>query len=113
MDSALTQTLDQIPVHDPFVVADAATGRYHLFTAFDGRRGPIPGTGVVSYTSENLRDWSGPDVVFRVPEGSWADPDAAPWATEVHEHLGRNYLFTPLHQPAMELSRPQRGATVF
>jgi len=113
MTPAPTQTLDQIPVHDPFVVADARTGRYHLFTAFDGRRGPIPGTGVVSYTSENLRDWSGPNVVFRVPDDSWADQDAAPWAPEVHEHDGRYYLFTTLHQPATELPWPQRGSTVF
>jgi len=108
-----TQTLDQIPVHDPFILAHRETGLYHLYTAFDGNRGPIPGHGVVAYTSANLRDWSGPTVVFEVPTDSWADPTQSPWAPEVHEHHGRYYLFTTLHNPAVTLPIPASGGTEF
>ncbi len=100
--------LSDIPVHDPFIVTDAAAGRYVLYTAFDeaaaGR-----GTGVVAYTSEDLRHWSGPQVVFRVPEGTWADPRTAPWAPEVHRHAGRWFLFVTLHEPATPLGRVRQG----
>ena len=95
--------LDDFFAHDPFVLAHAADRQYYLYTAGEG--------GVVVYTSTDLRRWHGPRLVFRVPSGSWADPAQRPWAPEVHEHGGRYYLFTTLHNPAVELGGVAQGGT--
>ncbi|GAA2982896.1 hypothetical protein JOD63_002441 [Microbacterium terrae] len=107
------RTLDAIPVHDPFILARRDDETYYLYTAFDGDRGPVPGHGVLAYTSTDLRDWSGPTVVFEVPEGTWADAAQSPWAPEVHEHGGRFYLFTTLHNGATALPWPADGGQQF
>jgi hypothetical protein len=99
--------LDDFWTHDPFVLPRPEQGVYLLYTA--SREEPV----VHVYTSSDLETWSGPQEVFRVPEGSWADPTASPWAPEVHEHDGRFFLFTTLHQPATRLPAPRAGGTEF
>lgn len=91
--------LEDIPVHDPFVVAHEPTQTYYLYTS--GRRlNPEDGvrrSGVVTYKSKDLKTWSGPHLVFEVPEGAWANPGHGTWAPEVHEHNGKWHLFVTLH----------------
>ncbi|MFC0680211.1 glycoside hydrolase family 43 protein [Lysobacter korlensis] len=107
-----TAPLHSIPVHDPFLLTDRASGRYLLYTAYDGRADGR-GTGIVAYTSQNLRDWAGPEVVFRVPDGAWPDPGTAPWAPEVHAYRGQYFLFLTMHDPHTALSPVRRGENEF
>ena len=92
-------TLDDIPVHDPFVVAHEPSRTYYLYTS-GGRRNPGDGvrrSGVVTYQSRDLKIWSGPHLVFEVPDDSWAKPGQGTWAPEVHEWNGKWHLFVTLH----------------
>lgn len=95
--------LPEMPLHDPFVVADAETGLYHLYTSDTGS------VGTVVYRSENLRDWAEAVPVFRVDEQDepWARHGA--WAPEVHRWRGRWYLFTTLHDEQARLDVPPAG----
>lgn len=117
--------LDDVPCHDPWVLA--VEGGYLLCTSFDSTRWarslpdgvdaadhPAPGgAGVLAWWSPDLRSWGSPTPVFTVPDGCWADPAHAPWAPEVHAWGDRFVLATTLHQPA-ELLGPvhQRGTRV-
>lgn len=97
----MTQRLDDFWAHDPYILPFAAESTYYLYTA--ARDEPA----VVAYRSADLEEWSDEPVeVFRVPTGSWAAPTEAPWAPEVHEHRGRFYLFTTLHDSSRELEVP-------
>ena len=97
----MTQRLDDFWAHDPFILPFAPEQTYYLYTAARGT------TAIVAYRSIDLENWSAEPVeVFRVPEGSWASPDEAPWAPEVHEYRGRFYLFTTLHDSGRELEVP-------
>lgn len=99
--------LDDFWAHDPFVLAHRPTGRYHLYTATKGQ------PRVEVWTSADLLTWHGPTTVFEVPDGGWADANRGPWAPEVHEHDGRFYLFTTLHDPARALPPVSDGSTSF
>ena len=97
----MTQELDDFWAHDPFILPFPAERQYYLYTA--SRTEPV----VLAYRSSDLTSWSDDPVeVFRVPEGTWASPAEAPWAPEVHEHQGRYYLFTTLHDSSRKLEVP-------
>ncbi|MGW0653085.1 glycoside hydrolase family 43 protein [Streptomyces umbrinus] len=89
--------LPDMPLHDPFVVADPRTRAYHLYTSNDPSVSGVDGTGTMVYRSEDLRDWTRPVVVFLAAKQQelWATDGG--WAPEVHEWGGRYYLFTTLH----------------
>ncbi|KHL25135.1 glycoside hydrolase [Croceibacterium mercuriale] len=93
--------LPQMPLHDPFIVADADTGTYHLFTRNEAAMTGDRRLGTMAYASRDLKHWSHPRVVFALPEGTWADGGA--WAPEVHQWRGRWYLFTTFHNEAAAL----------
>lgn len=84
--------MPDMPLHDPFIVADTDTGLYHLYTS-----NLVGGVGTMVYRSENLREWAEPVPVFLVDEQDrpWARDGA--WAPEVHRWNDRWYLFTTLH----------------
>lgn len=107
MTTATGLVLDEFWAHDPFIVADRTTGTYLLYTA--GKGEPV----VHAYTSADLRHWTGPTTVFTVPGGGWANPDQGPWAPEVHEHGGRWYLFTTLHDSRTPLPDASDGGSRF
>lgn len=91
--------LQDFRVHDPFILAHEPTQTYYLYTS-GRRRNTDDGarrSGVVAYTSPDLMTWSGPQLVFEVPDGAWANPAHGTWAPEVHEYRGRWYLFVTLH----------------
>lgn len=56
--------LPDMPLHDPFVVADDATHSYHLYTSDVPSVSGVGGTGTMVYRSRDLRDWTPPVVVF-------------------------------------------------
>jgi beta-xylosidase len=96
--AAATLHLPEMPLHDPWIVADRASRTYYLYTCNDPRMTGVRATGTMVYTSRNLRDWTRPRLVFTLPADSWATGGA--WAPEVHPYRGRYYLFTTVHNEA-------------
>ncbi|MBP5942333.1 glycoside hydrolase family 43 protein [Streptomyces acidiscabies] len=96
--------LPGMPLHDPYVVADAKSRTYHLYTSNEPSVSGVDGAGTMVYRSADLRDWAPPVVVFLAAEqeGGWATDGA--WAPEVHERAGRYYLFTTLHNEERRLA---------
>lgn len=99
-----THLLPDMPLHDPFIVAHAPSKTYYLYTSNIPQMTGVSRAGTMAYKSKDLRNWSGPTVVFQVPDGTWADANEAAWAPEVHEYKGRYYLFTTLHNAKKLLS---------
>ncbi|MGW1025206.1 glycoside hydrolase family 43 protein [Streptomyces sp. NPDC002577] len=98
--------LPDMPLHDPFIVADDKTRTYCLYTSNDPSVSGVDGIGTMVYLSHNLRDWTRPVVVFLAVEqqGIWATDGG--WAPEVHEWGGKYYLFTTLHNQGKPLPVP-------
>ncbi|ELS50407.1 putative Glycoside hydrolase family 43 [Streptomyces viridochromogenes Tue57] len=101
--------LPDMPLHDPFVVADGTTRTYCLYTSNVPAVSSVDGVGTMVYRSQDLRDWTRPVVVFLTEEqeGIWATEGG--WAPEVHTWGGRYYLFTTLHNQDRELPVPPPG----
>lgn len=100
--------LDDFRAHDPWILVDRASQTYYLYTASGPQGSSEHRSGVVAYKSKDLETWSGPYLVFEVPDGSWADPAAGVWAPEVHFYRGRYYLFATLNNYKATLpSEPQ------
>lgn len=99
--TAMTLTED-LPVRDPFVVADNETETYYLYATHQDPE--TERRGVQVYTSKDLASWSEGKVVYEIPDGGWADPTSSLWAPEVHLYNGRYYLFATLSNPAKSLT---------
>ncbi|MEM9963918.1 MAG: glycoside hydrolase family 43 protein [Asticcacaulis sp.] len=93
-----TLTLPDMPLHDPFIVADKQSQTYYLFTSNIARVSGTESVGVMAYKSRDLKHWSKAELVFKLPEGIWADGGG--WAPEVHEWQGKYYLFVTAHNEA-------------
>jgi GH43 family beta-xylosidase len=96
-------TLPDMPLHDPWIVADAATRDYWLFTRNEAAMTGDRRLGIMAYTSRDLKHWTRPKLVFHLPPGTWADDGA--WAPEVHRWRGRWYLFATFHNEKAALKR--------
>ena len=96
--------LPDIPLHDPWMLADRSTRTYYLYSSASPRITGQGRTGTLYYTSKDLATWEGPHIAFVAPEGSWADPTVGAWAPEVHAYKGKYYLFATLHNPAKRLT---------
>ncbi|HZU93016.1 MAG TPA: glycoside hydrolase family 43 protein [Microbacterium sp.] len=96
--------LPDMPLHDPYIVPDEASGMYYLYSYNDWDTTGVREVGTMVYRSRNLRDWAEPVVVFRTNPGMWATDGA--WAPEVHRYRGRYYLFTTLHNESREIPVP-------
>jgi hypothetical protein len=96
--------LPDMPLHDPFIYADAETDTYYLYTSNIPSMTGVSAVGTMVYRSRNLRDWQPPVVVFKTQQGMWATDGA--WAPEVHRYRGKYYLFTTLHNAAKPLPIP-------
>lgn len=100
-----TLRLPEMPLHDPFIVADRSTRTYFLYTSNVRSMTGVPGVGTMVYRSRNLRDWVAPSVVFTLPEGEiWARQGG--WAPEVHRWRDRWHLFVTLHNSSRPLPVP-------
>ena len=91
-------TLDDIRIRDPFIVAHEETRTYYLY----GTGRPLGEPGFDAYQSRDLKTWEGPFAVFRPPAGYWGQRDF--WAPEVHRYRDRYYLFATF-SPAGEGKR--------
>ncbi|MCI3918639.1 glycoside hydrolase family 43 protein [Paenibacillus sp. TRM 82003] len=89
--------LANIVVHDPFVLPDPRNKIYYLYTSGIPDYTDLSRCGVLLYKSRDLLFWEGPYVAFTVPDGAWAHPQHGTWAPEVHEYMGKYYLFVTLH----------------
>jgi beta-xylosidase len=96
--------LPDMPLHDPWILAHRASRTYYLYTSNSARMTGISRTGTMVYKSKDLAIWDGPYNVFQVPDGFWASQGG--WAPEVHEHKGRFYLFTTVHDSAKVIAAP-------
>ncbi|MET9908999.1 glycoside hydrolase family 43 protein [Streptomyces sp. NPDC006476] len=107
--------LPDMPLHDPFVVADDTSRTYHLYTSNDPSVSGVEGVGTMVYRSRDLREWQRPVVVFLAGEqpGIWASDGG--WAPEVRPWDSRYYLFTTLHDEnrPLPVPPPNRWGTPF
>ncbi|MGV7208754.1 glycoside hydrolase family 43 protein [Oxalobacteraceae bacterium A2-2] len=95
-------TMPDMPLHDPYIVADQASHSYYLYTTNVPSVSGQCGVGIMAYTSRDLKNWTRPTVVFSLPSGSWARDGA--WAPEVHAWRGKYYLFTTLHNDSARIN---------
>ena len=79
-------TLGKIRMRDVCILADQKSKTYYMI-------GPA-GRGVRAYTSKDLVNWVGPEIIFRAPDDIWGTiPIVSIWAPEMHAYKGRYYLF--------------------
>jgi hypothetical protein len=103
-------TMPQMTLHDPYILPDATSHTYFLYTANSKGMSGSSAHGIMAYQSKDLIHWSTPTVVYTVPTSSTAwNLDQAPWAPEVHLYNGKYYLFTTLHNPSDITDPAQTG----
>ncbi len=106
-----TTHIDDLIVHDPCILPDPVTKTYYIYRSFSPRRygNEDQPAGIQVFTSTDLVHWEGPETVFEIPEGFWADRDSNPWAPEGHYYKGRYYIFTTFNAWKEQLDeRPGR-----
>jgi GH43 family beta-xylosidase len=95
-----TLKLEQIYNRDPFFYTDFETKTYYLFaTANKFEYLPDAVNGIMVYSSKDLKNWSMPKYVFKIPENWWASANHRAWAPEVHFYKGKYYLFATFTHP--------------
>lgn len=102
--------LPDIRMHDPWILADQPSKTYFMYAGSGPQASSDHRSGVIAYKSKDLNTWSGPYLVFEVPENSWADPAAGVWAPEVHFYHGKYYLFATLNNYKADLPSSQQSA---
>ncbi len=85
--------LSEFPCQAPYVFPYAKESSYYLFSAAHESGGRAT---VVAYKSKDLKIWEGPQTVFAVPDGIWANPRDGAFSPEVHEYKGMFYLLVTL-----------------
>lgn len=98
-----------IPVREPFVLVDQATQTYFLYVESDTSRSEESRSGTIVYQSKDLRWWSTPTTVYRVPDTGWADPTAGARSPAVHRYRGKYYLITTQQNPSTVIAAAQRA----
>ncbi|MCC7175828.1 MAG: family 43 glycosylhydrolase [Bryobacterales bacterium] len=89
-----TVTLKDIPIRDPFILADEKTRTYYLYAGAGARETGQPRGGLKAYKSKDLVTWAGPHIACVLPENFWGGPKGnSAVAPEVHLYKGRYYLF--------------------
>ena len=97
-------------VRDPFVLADASTGLYHLYVQTGNRlQNADPNLGVEVYRSRDLKHWSKPVLAFQRPADFWGGEQI--WAPEVH-HLGDHYYLFVTFKDVSEIRGGFRGSHI-
>ena len=83
---ATTVKLSDLRWRDMCILPDQATKTYYLV-------GP-GGRGVRAYTSKDLINWTGPQMIYSAPQDVWGEiPIVSIWAPEMHFYNGKYYLF--------------------
>lgn len=68
--------MPDMPLHDPWIVADDAGGTYHLFTRNEPAMTAGARVGVMAYNIRDLKTWQRPRLTSVLPEGIWANDGA-------------------------------------
>ncbi len=86
MPAAANVKLADIRWRDVCIYPDPITKTYYMVG---------PGwRGVRLYTSKDLLNWYGPELIYDAPKDVWGDiPVVSIWAPELHEYKGKYYLF--------------------
>ncbi|WP_263372786.1 glycoside hydrolase family 43 protein [Granulicella aggregans] len=100
-------TLPNMPLHDPWMLANEADKTYYLYTSNVPKLSGVSVAGTMVYRSVDLKHWEPPVLVFRTSEMRWAQSGA--WAPEVHRWKGKYYLFTTVFDDSKPLP-PGRNA---
>ena len=105
----LKQSISDIHVRDPYILADPTTRTYYMYrsSSADNGKGKQLG-GVEVLKSKDLKTWEGPVRVFTVPEDNWITGRV--WAPEVHAYKGKYYLFATLNSD-IQWKKKQEGWT--
>ncbi len=82
----------EIRIRDPFIVADKKSSLYYMY-AQAGNRAGSDFSGVEVYVSKDLKKWSVPVPVLKLPKSLGA---IMVWAPEVHFYKDAWYLFVTL-----------------
>lgn len=90
-DSIMIDIKD-IRIRDPFIVTDSKTSTYYMY-AQTGNRAGSDFQGVEVYTSKDLKKWTAPVPVLKLPAELGA---IMVWAPEVHFYKDAWYLFVTL-----------------
>jgi len=85
-----TQTLNEIHIRDPYILAESSTQTYYMYASISNNT-DSNNLGVEVYKSKDLKYWEGPVSVFNVSSGFWGNKLV--WAPEVHTYKGKFYLF--------------------
>jgi hypothetical protein len=101
--------LSEFIAQAPFILPFAAEETYYLFTSGRAEGGR---SAVMAYKSKDLKIWEGPQAVFTVPDGIWANPRDGAWAPEVHKYHGKYYLFVTLHNRDAIFAEPPQVSRV-
>jgi len=89
-----TMKLKDIPIRDPFILADEKSKTYYLYASANASETGQPRGGLKAFKSKDLVTWEGPHIVCVLPEDFWAGPKGgSAIAPEVHLYKGRYYLF--------------------
>lgn len=96
LPSVATTPIEDIHIRDPYILADAISGNYYMYssstvTDADGQSFG----GVAVYKSNDLKNWDGPKQVCTVPVDNWITGRI--WAPEVHFYNGKYYLFATIN----------------
>ena len=84
--------IKDIRIRDPFIVTDFKTSTYFMY-AQTGNRAGSDFQGVEVYTSQDLKKWTAPVPVLKLPQELGT---IMVWAPEVHFYKGAWYLFVTL-----------------
>ncbi len=112
---------EDIAIRDPYILTDNQNKCYYLYgaTRLESDK-PNGREGVKMYRSTDLKNWTGPFLVYETSDESWADPKHGVWAPEVHVYKDKYYLFATLtnEKTVLEVqpNRPKihaRGTQVF
>jgi arabinan endo-1,5-alpha-L-arabinosidase len=79
--------LGDIKMRDVCILPDPASKIYYMI-------GSTWRNSVRAYTSTDLENWYGPQIIFTAPDSLWGDIRIfGIWAPELHIHKGKYYLF--------------------
>lgn len=79
--------LGDINMRDVCILADPVSKMYYMI-------GAARGNSVRAYTSTDLINWYGPQIIFTAPDNLWGDIQIfGIWAPELHYYKGKYYLF--------------------
>lgn len=117
-DDSYPLTMQEMSLHDPFVLVDRERGLYCLYQANYGTGGKNSGDSrrVLLYLTRDMRHFSRPQSVLDrddYPSGTWFEDCDSPWAPEVHYFGGAYWMFLTMHKDLAAPVPPTAGPAWF